>query len=193
MQPLNHFFLMSGIIAKKVEMTRLIKGDAFVPVTLCKFPETKVIQIKTIQKDGYEAVVLQSTFGKQEVIREVPSTGAYASLNVGDAITLDMLDGVELVSLQGISKGKGFAGAMKRHNFSGGPGGHGSKFHRALGSIGTRKPRRTKPGQKMHGHMGTDTITLSKVPVELVNKELGIIAVRGPVPGARNSIVVFNF
>lgn len=184
---------MSGIIAKKVEMTRLLKNDAFIPVTLCKFPETKVLQVKTLQNDGYEAIVLQSMFGKHEVIREVPMTGAFASLNAGDAITLDMLDGVELVSLQGISKGKGFAGVMKRHNFAGGPKSHGSKFHRSIGSIGTRKPRRTKPGQKMHGHMGTDTITLKKVPVELVNKELGIIAVRGPVPGARNSIVVFNF
>ncbi len=184
---------MSGIIAKKVEMTRLLKNDAFVPVTLCKFPETKVSQIKTIQKDGYEAVVLESKFGKQIILKEVPATGAFASLSAGDAITLDMLDGVAEITLMGVSKGKGFAGAMKRHNFAGGPAGHGSKFHRSLGSIGTRKPRRTKPGQKMHGHMGTDSITLKNVPVELVNKELGIIAVRGPVPGARNSIVVFNF
>jgi large subunit ribosomal protein L3 len=184
---------MPGIIAKKVEMTRLLKNDTFIPVTLCKFPETKVIQIKTLQKEGYEAIVLQSHFGKQEVIREFSMTGTYASLNVGDAITLDMLDGVEIVSLQGISKGKGFAGVMKRYNFAGGPKSHGSKFHRSIGSIGTRKPRRTKPGQRMHGHMGLDTITLAKVPVELVNKELGIVAVRGPVPGARNSIVLFNF
>lgn len=184
---------MSGIIAKKVEMTRILKNDAFVPVTLCKFPETKVAQIKTIQIDGYEAVVLECKFGSQEVIREVPATGAFASVKAGDIITLDMLDGVETVTVFGVSKGKGFAGAMKRHNFSGGPGGHGSKFHRALGSIGTRKPRRTKPGQKMHGHMGTDSITLKDIQVELINKELGIIAVHGPVPGARNSIVVFNF
>ncbi len=184
---------MAGIITKKVEMTRLLKNDAFVPVTLCKFPQTIVIQVKTLQKDGYESVVLKSTFGKQEFIREVPATGVMASIAVGTVVTLDMLDGVVTVSLVGISKGKGFAGAMKRHNFSGGPGGHGSKFHRALGSIGTRKPRRTKPGRRMHGHMGTDTITLKDVPVELINKELGIVAVRGPVPGARNSLVVFNF
>jgi large subunit ribosomal protein L3 len=184
---------MSGIITKKVEMTRILKNDAFIPVTLCKFPETKIVQIKTIQKDGYEAVVLESLFGKQSILKEVPSTGAIAALKVGDAVTLDMLEGIETVTVFGVSKGKGFAGAMKRHNFSGGPGGHGSKFHRALGSIGTRKPRRTKPGQKMHGHMGTDSITLKNVPVELINKELGIVAVRGPVPGARNSIVVFNF
>lgn len=174
-------------------MTRLIKGEAFVPVTLVKFPVTKIAQIKTVATDGYEAVVLASTFGKRTEMNEVPLTGVFASLKAGDDVTLDVLDGIETLTVRGISKGKGFAGAMKRHNFSGGPAGHGSKFHRALGSIGTRKPRRTKPGQKMHGHMGADTVTLKKVPVELVNKELGIVAVRGPIPGARNSVLVFNF
>ena len=174
-------------------MTRLLKGEAFVPVTLVKFPATKIAQIKTVAVDGYEAVVLESTFGKRTELHEVPLTGALATLKAGDAVTIDILDGIEILTVRGISKGKGFAGAMKRHNFSGGPAGHGSKFHRALGSIGTRKPRRTKPGQKMHGHMGTDTLTLKNVPVELVNKELGIIAVRGPIPGARNSVLVFNF
>ncbi len=184
---------MSGIVLKKVEMTRIIKAEAFVPVTLCKFPTTKIAQIKTIPVDGYEAVVLEIAQGKNSIYREVPYAGAITSLKVGDEITLDILDGVELISLTGITKGKGFAGAMKRWNFSGGCASHGSKFHRALGSIGTRKPRRTKPGRKMHGHMGTDTLTLKKVPVELVNKELGIVAIRGPVPGARNSLIVINF
>lgn len=82
---------------------------------------------------------------------------------------------------------------MKRWNFAGGPASHGSKFHRALGGIGTRKPRRTKPGKKMHGHMGLDRITLKKVPVILVNKDHSIIALKGPVPGARNSIVTLSF
>lgn len=90
---------MSGIIAKKVEMTRILKNDVFVPVTLCKFPETKVIQIKTIQKDGYEAVVLESRFGKQSVLKEVPATGSIANLKVGESVSLDILDGVASVSL----------------------------------------------------------------------------------------------
>ena len=99
------------------------------------------------------------------------------------------LEGVETVSLSGISKGRGFAGAMKRHNFHGGPAGHGSKFHRALGSIGNRKPTRTHKGKKMHGHYGVDKKTLRDVPLEIVNEAAGIIGVRGPVPGARNSLV----
>lgn len=183
-------------------MTRVVKGDAFVPVTLLQVPELKIAQIKTVEKDGYEAVVLEAVTrthqknGKSvnEVVRrEVPFTGAFTGMKAGDAVTVDVLEGIETVTLHGISKGKGFAGAMKRHNFSGGPAGHGSKFHRALGSIGCRKPRRTKPGQKMHGHMGTDRITLKKVPLELVNKNLSVIALKGPVPGARNSLLVLDF
>lgn len=174
-------------------MTRVVKGDAFVPVTLLRVPELKIAQIKTVEKDGYEAVVLEAVDGKKVVRREVPFTGAFTGMKAGDAVTLDVLEGVASVTLHGISKGKGFAGAMKRHNFSGGPAGHGSKFHRALGSIGCRKPRRTKPGQKMHGHMGTDRITLKQVPLELVNKNLSVIALKGPVPGARNSLLVLDF
>ena len=174
-------------------MTRVVKGDAFVPVTLVRVPELKIAQIKTVEKDGYEAVVLEAVDGKNVVRREVPFTGAFTGMKAGDSVTLDVLEGVATVTLHSISKGKGFAGAMKRHNFSGGPAAHGSKFHRALGSIGCRKPRRTKPGQKMHGHMGTDTVTLKDVPVELVNKNLSVVALRGPVPGARNSLVVLDF
>lgn len=133
------------------------------------------------------------TDGKKVTLREVSRDGVFASLEKGAEITLDMLEGVELVTLTGISKGKGFQGAMKRWNFSGGPASHGSKFHRALGSIGKRKPRRTKPGKKMHGHMGLDTITLKKIPLVLVNKDLRVIAVKGPVPGARNSLVTLTF
>ena len=174
-------------------MTRIVKGDAFVPVTLLKVPELKIAQIKTVETDGYEAIVLVAQIGKNSIFREVPASGALASLKVGDTVSLDVLEGITEVTLQGVSKGKGFAGAMKRHNFSGGPAGHGSKFHRALGSIGCRKPRRTKKGRKMHGHMGTDTITLKKVSLELVNKNLNVIALHGPVPGARNSIIVLDF
>ncbi|EKD44169.1 MAG: 50S ribosomal protein L3, partial [uncultured bacterium (gcode 4)] len=136
---------MAGLIGKKLEMTRIIKGDAFVPVTLIKIPELKVVQIKTVETDGYAAIVLEATDGNLSFIREFPFTGAMVELKVGDNVTLDVLDGIEMVTIHGISKGKGFQGAMKRHNFKGWPGGHGSKFHRALGSIGCRKPRRTKP------------------------------------------------
>ncbi len=114
-------------------------------------------------------------------------------MNVGDSIDVNSLEGVVSVKLTSVSKGKGFTGAMKRWNFKGGPGGHGSKFHRALGSIGCRKPRRTKPGKKMHGRHGNKTVTLAAVPVELVDREKNIVAVRGPVPGAMNTFVYLVF
>ena len=98
-----------------------------------------------------------------------------------------------LVSMVSYSKGQGFTGAVKRRNFKGAPAGHGHKLHRALGSIGTRKPRRTKPGKKMHGRHGFKTTTLASVPVELIDREHNIIAVRGPVPGAFNTFVYLAF
>lgn len=201
---------MAWILARKVEMTRVIKGNKFVPVTILEFPTMKVVGYKTLEKDGYEAMVVgivdsknpvtlkkdKTTLSKNEfsTIREFAvAAGDTEKYAVGSDITLDILDGVETVELNSISKGKGFAGAMKRHNFSGGPASHGSKFHRALGSIGNRKPVRTHKGKKMHGHMGVDLITLKNIPVEIVNKDANIIGLRGPVPGARNSLVSIIF
>ncbi len=184
---------MAGIIGKKLEMTRVLHNGAFTPVTLIKVPTLTVAQVKTIENDGYTAIVISMQDGKQETLREVPATGAFASLEKGSEISLDVLEGIETLEIASISKGKGFQGAMKRWNFHGGPAAHGSKFHRALGSIGNRKPRRTKLGKKMHGHMGLDRITLKDVPLILVNKELRVIAVKGPVAGARNSLVTLLF
>lgn len=182
---------MAWIIGKKLEMTRIIKGNKLVPVTLIKIPELKIAQIKTMENDGYEAAVLE--IAEEDTMREVPLSGALKDMNKGDIVTLDILDWVEEVKVMGISKWKWFAWAMKRWNFSWGPWRVGSKFHRALWSIGNRKPRRTKPWKKMHWHMGTDKVTLKHVPLELVNKNIWVIAVKGPVPGARNSLVILNF
>ncbi len=184
---------MAGILGKKLEMTRVIHNGVFVPVTLIRVPTLDVAQVKTIETDGYSAVVIRMTDGKKVTMREFDLDGVLASVVKGDVLSLDILESITEVTVSGISKGKGFQGAMKRWNFSGGPASHGSKFHRALGSIGKRKPRRTKPGQKMHGHMGLDGITLKHVPLVLVNKELNVIAIKGPVPGARNSLVTVTF
>jgi|GEM_PF-566934 len=112
---------------------------------------------------------------------------------VGDTIGCGNLEGVTEVRVEGFSKGKGFTGAMKKHNFHGGPATHGSKFHRALGSIGNRKPTRTAKGKKMHGHHGDIKVSLKNVPLEIVNADLGVIGVRGGVPGGRNSTVNIIF
>jgi large subunit ribosomal protein L3 len=184
---------MAGIIGKKLEMTRVIHNGTFTPVTLIKVPILIVAQIKTVEQDGYSALVIAMTDGKRTTLRETSITGPFVWLEKGAEITLDMLEGVATLDVSSISKGKGFQGAMKRWNFSGGPGGHGHKYTRSLGSIGTRKPRRTKLGKKMHGHMGLDKITLKDVPLVLINKELRVIAVKGPIAGARNSLISLNF
>ena len=184
---------MAGIIGRKLEMTRVLHNGTFTPVTLIRVPTLTVAQVKTEEIDGYKAIVISMNDTKHPTLREVPITGAFESLSKGDEVSLDLLEGVATFTLSSVSKGKGFQGAMKRWNFHWGPASHGSKFHRALGSIGNRKPRRTKLGKKMHGHMGLDTITLKDVPLVLVNKELRVIALKGPVPGARNSLITLTF
>lgn len=196
---------MAGLLARKIEMTRVIKGDKFVPVTLLEIPKMQVVGYKTAEKDGYSAIIV-GIVDKEEVklakgkaalnprmfsvVKEfIISQDSEGQKEIGSEIGFADLEGVEMVSLSGISKWHGFSGAMKRHNFAGGPGGHGSKFHRALGSIGNRKPNRTHKWKKMHGHYGVDRKTLRDVPLEIINKAAGIIWVRGPVPGARNSLV----
>lgn len=201
---------MAWLLASKLEMTRIVKGNDFVPVTLLKVPTLKVVAVKTKETDGYTSLVIgvlkdgkegklaegkkSLNFSEFSKIKEVPLCDEETSkFNVGDAITLDVLDGVEQVEITWFSKGKWFTWAMKRHNFHGWLATHGSKFHRALGSIGNRKPRRTHKGKKMHGHMGDVQITLKKVPVEILNKDLSVLGVKGPVPGARNSLISIKF
>ena len=201
---------MAGLIARKIEMTRVIKWDAFVPVPLLEVPSLKVVWIKSVESDGYSALVVwilwDETKGKLGKKKKALNAGEFSEIrefdlnegdiekfNVGDDITLDALEGVEKVTLTGTSKWKWFTGAMKKHNFHGWPATHGSKFHRALGSIGNRKPTRTHKGKKMHGHHGDITVSLRGVPVELVNKDISVIGVRGWVPGARNSLVSIIF
>ena len=201
---------MAGILAHKIEMTRVIKDDKFIPVTLLSVPALKVVAIKTVAKDGYDALVIGILSDKKEgklkeekkalshsdfdLIKEVQMDASEVSkYTVWDDISLDILDGIDTVKIEGTSKGHGFTGAMKKWNFHWGRATHGSKFHRALGSIGTRKPRRTKPGQKMHGHMGVEKITMKWVKLELVNKDIRVIGLRWGVPGSRNSLVHIIF
>ena len=201
---------MAWILARKLEMTRVIKWEKFVPVTLLEVPQLKVVWIKTVDVDGYEALIVWIPKNDEEVklgedkktlnkslfteIKEFPlKEGDSEKFKVGDDITLDALDGIENVNIVAFSKWKGFTWAMKKHNFHGWPAGHGSKFHRALGSIGNRKPTRTHKGKKMHGHHGNIKVNLRSVPVELINKELKVIWVRGWVPGGRNAIVNIIF
>lgn len=198
---------MTGILGRKLGMTQVFREDGTaVPVTVIEARPGCVLQVKTGERDGYEAVKvgffevkkekrlgkpMKGVFAKAgqkpyKVLREFPMEG----LSVGDQVTVERFQKGDTISVSGISKGKGFQGAMKRHNFSGGPGSHGSMFNRAVGSIGASSyPSRVWKNQKMPGQMGAEKVTVSNLKVEDVRVEQNLILVRGAVPGARNSIV----
>ena len=202
---------MAWIIATKLEMTRVVKDERLVPITLLQVPELRVIGFKTLENDGYDAIIVwvlksgdasvelaewKSTLNKGlfEKIKEFPISEEEKQIyQIGSPVSLDVLEGDIKVTIEGISKWKWFTWAMKKHNFSWGAKTHGSKFHRALGSIGNRKPKRPHKGKKMHGHDGCEKVTIKWVPVELVNKEINVIWVRWAVPGGRNSYVNIIF
>lgn len=187
-----------GLLAKKQEMTRLWVEWKQVPVTLLKIIPQEIIRHKTMGKDGYDALVLGTEKAKKgksntyayicEIKVVAKSLEIYA---VGSPLTASSLDEVSVVRVMWVSKGKGFQWVMKRHNFSGGPATHGSKFHRVWWSTGNRKPRRTIRGWKMAGRMGNDKVTLRSVPIVDRWEHEGeqFVALKWSVPGAYHSYV----
>jgi len=201
---------MAWLLAHKLEMTRIVKWNDFVPITLLKVPTLKVVAVKTLETDGYNALVIwilknwaegllkdwkkTLSFNEFSQIKEVSlNDWEVEKFKVWDDITLDILEWIEKVDIESYSKWKWFTWAMKKHNFSWWRATHGSKFHRALGSIGNRKPRRTHKGKKMHWHHWNIKVNLKNIPLELLNKDLSVIGLKWPVPGARKSLVIINF
>ena len=193
---------MKGILARKVGMTRMIAEDgAVVPVTVLEAPSAKVLQIKTVDKDGYSAAVLgaferknpgKNIDSKYKFIRELELEEG-SELKKDDEVTLSSFEGIEAVSVCGTSKGRGFAGVIKRHNFGRGRETHGSHHHREPGSVGTcAKPGRIAKGKKMPGHYGVDRVTIRRTPVVDIDLTKNLIAVKGAVPGAKNSMVFLS-
>jgi large subunit ribosomal protein L3 len=186
-----------GILGRKKRMTRVfLDSGRVVPVTLIECQDNVVSQVKTQKKDGYSAVTLKSfpvakptKCRTHYVTREIRVDGKVEGVEVGMIVSIADLKAGDMVKLVGTSKGKGFQGGMKRHNFAGGPASHGSKFHRAVGSMGTMKPNHTLKGKKMPGRMGCDKITLFEREVVYVDIENKIVAVKGSVPGGPNSFV----
>ena len=193
---------LPGIIVQKQEMTRVWDESKQIPVTVVKLVSQEIVRHKTEEKDGYSAIVIganKKDLKKDKGIKtkygmmtefKADST-AQEGLPVGTALSFDQLGELTAVRVQAKSKGKGFQGGMKRHNFGGGPATHGSKFHRALGSTGNRKPRRTIRGQKMAGHMGDEVVTLRSVPVvdTMTIDGQQFLLLKGSIPGAYNSYV----
>ena len=184
---------MIGILGQKLGMTRLLREDGtIIPVTLVKTAKNLITRVKTEGKDGYNALVLGVNKAKSEqdlaISREFKITNPDEFKDQKE-INLSIFTEGETVSIQGISKGKGFQGVIKRHKFHRGPMTHGSDHHREPGSVGTRKPRRIKPGKKLPGHMGLRQISLKKVQIIKIDPERQIIALKGPLPGSISSFI----
>lgn len=192
---------MKSILARKLGMTQHVSLETSIvtPVTILEVPHCTVLQIKTKERDGYTAVVLGAfprnkkkvkNIGSQYLsIQEFPIDEGN-SLKKGDTVTIDLFKEVKKVKISGVSKGKGFAGVMKRFNFHGGPASHGSTFHREPGSSGTRaKPGRIQRGKKFPGHMGSEKITLRDIEVVDMDTKKNLLAVKGSIPGSRNTFI----
>lgn len=192
---------MSGILGKKIGMTRIFQDDGrVIPITVIQCEPNEITQVKTVEKDGYPAIVLGFQARKKPTktkkfafVREFRVDKA-EDYKIGDTITVESLKDVKEVTISGISKGKGFAGCIKRHHFSSGPGGHGSHFKREPGSIGARsKPGRIHKGKRMAGHMGNEKITIAAVPLMEIDKEQNALLVKGQVPGPKGGFITIKF
>ena len=201
---------MKTIIGKKVGMTHIFdEAGNFVPVTVVEAGPCTVTQVKTAKKEGYDA--LQIGFGKgknivkpllghlkkskseSKIIRETRIENVdEETAKVGDKIKVDIFNEGDIVTVTGISKGKGFAGTVKRHNFSIGPKSHGSHNMRAPGSIGAGYPQHVLKGQKLPGQMGHDQVTVKSLKIIKVDIENNTIAIRGAVPGPRKGTVLIK-
>jgi large subunit ribosomal protein L3 len=201
----------NGLIGKKLGMTRLFLAEGrSVPVTVIEAGPNRVVQVKTKAKDGYEAV--QLGFGlkkrpnKPELSRAVaaglPERGfkllrefkpGGVELTQGQAVTLEIFAPGEKISVTGTSKGRGFAGVMKRHGFGGGRATHGCLTPRSAGSIGcAADPSRVFPGKKMAGHYGAAKTTIKNLVVIDVRPEYGVILVKGAVPGPNGGLLLLK-
>lgn len=203
---------IEGIIGKKVGMTQVFAEDgAIIPVTVIQAGPCLVVQKKTSDRDGYDAVQIglveklsnrrvtspmRGHFEKAGVqpvrtLAEVPYSG---DANVGDRVQVDIFKAGDSIDVVGQSKGKGFQGVIRRHGFGGGRESHGSMFHRAPGSIGASAfPSRVMKGMRMAGRMGGAQVTVKNLRVAKVDAENNLLYIRGAVPGGRNGLVFVQF
>ena len=199
--------MTNGLLGKKLGMTQVYDESILEPVTVIEAGPCRVVAIKTKERDGYEAV--QLSFGevkdrkltraelghlkKQQapasrVLREFPKVGDIA---IGQTVKVDIFKKGDWVDVIGVSKGKGFQGVMKRHNYSGGPESHGSMFHRAPGSIGASSyPSRVWKNKALPGHMGDERVTVQRLKVIDARPEENLLFVRGAVPGGQNGLLI---
>ena len=204
--------MQKAIIGKKIGMTQIFdENGKVVPVTVVEAGPCVVVQKKTVESDGYDAI--QVGFGEiREKLVNKPKKGHFAkagvsvkrklkefrledisTYNVGDEIKVDIFEAGDKVDVSGVSKGKGFAGVIKRWNFNIGPMSHGSKFKRAVGSMGASSdPSRTFKNKKMPGHMGAVNTTVLNLQVVRVMPEKNVILIKGGIPGPNKGTVVIK-
>ena len=200
---------MKGILGRKVGMTEVFTTDGkLIPVTVIEVEPNVITQIKTVEKDGYNSIQL-GAFTKREKVSNKPEMGHIKKANttpkrflkeikgldianyeVGQVIGVDVFEAGELVDVTGTSKGKGFQGTIKRHNFSRGPMSHGSHYHRAVGSRGPMRPMRVLKGKKLPGHMGNETVTIQNLEIIAVDVENSCLLISGNVPGPKKGYVL---
>mgnify|MGYP001087296172 CR=1 FL=1 len=199
---------MLGLIGKKVGMTQVFDAQGrLTPVTVIKIEGNVVVTERTEEKNGYEATVLGTGDKKKSTITK-PYAGQFKEVcepkqhviefrdyekevKVGEVLGVDIFKDISFVDVTGTSKGKGYAGGMKRHGFSGGRATHGSKFHRDIGGTAmSSTPARTFKGTRMAGHMGNERTTVQNLKVVRVDEEMQVLMVKGAIPGPAQSVVI---
>jgi len=203
--------MRKGILGRKIGMTQVFaKNGKLTPVTVIAIEPNYVSQIKTVETDGYNAIQL-AAFDKREKLSNKPEQGHLKKANVtpkrflkeirnvdvsaytlGQEIKADIFTVGEMVDVSGVSKGKGFQGVIKRFGQSRGPMGHGSQYHRGVGSLGTLLPMHVLKGKKLPGHMGHKLVTVQNLEVVEIDLENNIILVKGNVPGPKKSLVIIK-
>jgi large subunit ribosomal protein L3 len=204
--------MLSGLLGKKVGMTQMYTEDGrLLPVTLIQAGPCSVMQVKTIENDGYSAIQLgfddkkrknakkpeighaaKASLEPKRFVREVmPEVGA--DIKLGQSVTVDIFNDVKKIDVTGVTKGKGFAGVMKRWNFKGGLNTHGSTRHRPPGSISSNTdPGRVIRGKKMAGRLGGERVTIKNIDVVKIDKDKNLLFVKGAVPGHNGSYLILN-
>lgn len=200
-----------GILGRKLGMTQVFeKNGKLIPVTVVEVEPNVVTQIKTTETDGYDAIQLGFDT-KREKLSNKAEKGHLAKANtapkrflkeirgvdvskyqLGQELTVEVFEEGEMVDVTGISKGKGFQGVIKRYHQSRGPMGHGSQYHRGVGSLGTMRPMRVFKGKKLPGHMGNVTVTMQNLEVVAVMPEENVILIKGNMPGPKKSLVIIK-
>ncbi len=198
---------MLALIGRKLGMTQVFNEQGmWVPVSVIKVEPNVVVRERTADVHGYSAKVLGADALRKVRIRK-PIAGQFPEgisptrhllefkdferdCKVGDSLGVEIFEGVTFVDVRGTTKGKGFQGVVRRHGFQGGPGAHGSKFHREMGSVGTGAYRKIIKGSKMPGHMGAARLTVQNLRLFRVDKDKGLLLIKGAVPGRRGGMVV---